>query len=67
MVSGGFEYRGRKVLPDEVESKIIELAPVQDCLVSVIHNSITVQIIVVNILLKEGFEKTLEKINLKKH
>ncbi len=58
---------GEKVLPVEVESVILEVSSVQDCLVSGIPNSITGQMIIANILLKEGFEKTVEKINLKKH
>lgn len=58
---------GEKVLPVEVESIILEVPSVEDCLVSGMPNSITGQMVVANILLKHGFDSSIEKGIIKKH
>lgn len=58
---------GEKVLPVEIESVILEVPSVQDCLVYGASNSITGQMIVANVLLKPDFDKSIEKMNIKQY
>lgn len=47
---------GEKVLPAEVESIVLELDFVEDCMVFGERNAITGQMVAVQVVLKEGFE-----------
>lgn len=58
---------GEKVLPAEVESVIMELDFIQDCIVKSEKNAITGQIVCAEVVLKNGFDFKSEKINIKKH
>lgn len=58
---------GEKVLPTEVESVILELSIIQDCTVISVPNSITGQMVGVNITLKEPMEIARVKAIVKKH
>lgn len=58
---------GEKVLPAEVESVILELHYIQDCIVKSEKNAITGQIVCADVVLKKGFDFKSEKINIKKH
>lgn len=58
---------GEKVLPAEVESVIMELESIQDCIVKSEKNSITGQIVCADVVLKQGFDFNIEKLLIKKH
>lgn len=58
---------GEKVLPAEVESVIMELDFIQDCIVKSEQNSITGQMVCADVVLKEGFDFKNEKLKIKKH
>lgn len=58
---------GEKVLPAEVESVIMELDFIQDCIVKSEKNSITGQMVCAEVVLKEGFDFKNEKLKIKKH
>lgn len=58
---------GEKVLPAEVESVIMELDFIQDCIVKSEQNSITGQMVCADIVLKDGFDFKKEKLKIKKH
>lgn len=58
---------GEKVLPAEIESVILELDFIEDCIVKSEKNSITGQIVCAEVVLKEGFEFIKEKGKIKKH
>lgn len=58
---------GEKVLPAEVESVIMELDFIQDCIVKSEKNSITGQMVCADIVLKEGFDFKNEKLKIRKH
>ena len=58
---------GEKVLPAEVESIILELDSVQDCIVRSEKNIITGQMVCAEVVLKRGFNVKEEKINIKRH
>ena len=58
---------GEKVLPSEVESVILELDFIEDCIVKSEKNSITGQMVCADVVLKEGFDFKNEKIRIKKH
>lgn len=52
---------GQKVLPTEVESIILELEEIEDCLVFGEKNAITGQIVGVQVVLKDGVEEKTAK------
>lgn len=56
---------GEKVLPGEVESVIMEIESVQDCIVKSEKNSITGQMVCADIVLKKGFVFKEEKQKIK--
>jgi acyl-CoA synthetase (AMP-forming)/AMP-acid ligase II len=58
---------GEKVLPAEVESVIMELDFIEDCIVKSEKNSITGQMVCADVVLKEGFDFKNEKLKIKKH
>ena len=58
---------GQKVLPAEVESVIMELHFIQDCIVKSEKNSITGQMVCVDVVMKEGFVFKNEKLKIKFH
>lgn len=58
---------GEKVLPAEVESVIMELDFIEDCIVKSEQNSITGQMVCADVVLKEGFYFKNEKVRIKKH
>jgi acyl-CoA synthetase (AMP-forming)/AMP-acid ligase II len=58
---------GEKVMPAEVESIILELESVLDCIVRPERNAITGQMVCAEIVLKKGFDFKLEKVNIKQH
>jgi acyl-CoA synthetase (AMP-forming)/AMP-acid ligase II len=58
---------GEKVLPAEVESVIMELDFIQDCIVKSEKNSILGQMVCADVVLKEGFDFKNEKLKIKKH
>lgn len=49
---------GEKVLPAEVESVLLQMPQISDCMVYSEKNPITGQIVVADVVLKEGFEPT---------
>jgi len=57
---------GLKVLPTEVESVIIEIPQILDCMAYGMKNAITGQIVAVDIVLKEGIDVRIIKKELKK-
>jgi acyl-CoA synthetase (AMP-forming)/AMP-acid ligase II len=58
---------GEKVMPAEVESIILELDSVLDCIVRPERNAITGQMVCAEIVLKNGFDFKKEKVNIKQH
>lgn len=58
---------GEKVLPAEVESVVLELDFVEDCMVFGEKNAITGQMVAVEVVLKEGFEQKEAKTLIRKH
>jgi acyl-coenzyme A synthetase/AMP-(fatty) acid ligase len=58
---------GEKVMPAEVESIILELDSVIDCIVRPERNAITGQMVCAEIVLKKGFDFKIEKVNIKQH
>ena len=58
---------GEKVLPAEVESVIMELDFIEDCIVKSENNSITGQMVCADIVMKQGFDFKNEKLRIKKH
>lgn len=58
---------GEKVLPAEVESVIMEIESVQDCLVRAEKNVITGQMVCADIVIKKGFLFSDEKRKIKVH
>jgi acyl-coenzyme A synthetase/AMP-(fatty) acid ligase len=58
---------GEKVLPGEIESIILEIESVVDCIVRSEKNSITGQMVCAEIVIKEGYFFKEEKIKIKKH
>jgi acyl-coenzyme A synthetase/AMP-(fatty) acid ligase len=58
---------GEKVLPAEVESIILELEFVEDCVVRSEKNSITGQIVCADVKIKKGFDFRTEKAKIKLH
>lgn len=58
---------GEKVLPGEVESIILEIDSVLDCIVRSEKNSITGQMVCADVVIKEGFVFKEEKLKIKKH
>lgn len=58
---------GEKVLPTEVESVVLELHFVEDCLVFGEKNAITGQMVAVQVVLKDGFEKKEAKSLIRKY
>ena len=58
---------GEKVLPSEVESVIMELESVDDCLVRPEKNAITGQVVCAEVVLKNGFLFKDEKSKIKIH
>lgn len=58
---------GEKVMPSEVESVILELESIQDCIVRSEKNAITGQMVCAEVVLKDGFDFKNEKISIKNH
>ena len=58
---------GEKVLPGEVESVIMEIESVQDCIVKSEMNAITGQMVCADIVLKNGFNFKEEKQKIKNY
>jgi acyl-CoA synthetase (AMP-forming)/AMP-acid ligase II len=58
---------GEKVMPSEVESVILELDSIQDCIVKSEKNAITGQMVCAEVVLKNGFDFIKEKILIKNH
>lgn len=58
---------GEKVLPAEIESVVMELDEVDDCMVYGAKNAITGQMVGVQIVLKEGVEPKDAKALIRKH
>ena len=58
---------GEKVLPAEVESVILELVEVEDCMVYGVKNVITGQIVGAQVVLKSGFKAKDAKILIRKY
>jgi acyl-CoA synthetase (AMP-forming)/AMP-acid ligase II len=58
---------GEKVLPAEIESVIMELDFIQDCIVRSEKNSITGQMVCADVVLKDGYIFKDEKIKIKSH
>lgn len=58
---------GEKVLPAEVESVIMELDSIEDCIVKSERNAITGQMVVVDVVLKDGYNFKNEKSKIKSH
>jgi acyl-CoA synthetase (AMP-forming)/AMP-acid ligase II len=56
---------GEKVLPTEVESVIMEIPSIEDCIVKPEANSITGQMVVAEVVLKDGFVFREEKDKIK--
>lgn len=58
---------GEKVMPSEVESVILELDAIQDCIVRSEKNAITGQMVCAEVVIKNGFNFKDEKIKIKQH
>ena len=58
---------GEKVMPSEVESVILELDSIQDCIVKSEKNAITGQMVCAEVVLKSGFDFKNEKVKIKQH
>ena len=58
---------GEKVLPSEVETTVLELDSVDDCMVYGEKNAITGQVVALQIVLKEGVDRKSAKIEIRKH
>ena len=58
---------GEKVLPAQVESVIMELDFIKDCIVKSEKNSITGQMVCADVVMKEGFEFKNVKLRIKSH
>jgi len=58
---------GEKVLPAEVESVVLELDFIDDCMVYGEKNAITGQMVALQIVVKEGVEKKDAKTQVRKH
>jgi acyl-CoA synthetase (AMP-forming)/AMP-acid ligase II len=58
---------GEKVMPSEVESVILELDAIQDCIVKSEKNAITGQMVCAEVVLKSGFDFKNEKVKIKHH
>ena len=58
---------GEKVLPAEIESVIMELDFIQDCIVRSEKNSITGQMVCADVVLKDGYIFKDEKLKIKSH
>lgn len=58
---------GEKVLPSEVESCILEVAGVADCVVYAVANAITGQTVATNVVLESGVDEKVAKKDIRKH
>lgn len=58
---------GEKVLPAEVESVVLELNFVDDCLVFGEKNAITGQMVAIQVVIKDGYEKKEAKALIRKY
>jgi acyl-coenzyme A synthetase/AMP-(fatty) acid ligase len=58
---------GEKVMPAEIESIIMEVESVLDCIVRPERNAITGQMVCAEVVLKNGFDFKTEKLNIKQH
>jgi len=58
---------GEKVLPAEIESVILEVDSVEDCIARAEKNIITGQIVCAEVVLKKGFDFKVEKNKIKNH
>ncbi len=56
---------GEKVLPAEVESVILQIESVQDCIVKSEKNAITGQMVCAEVVLKNGYNLKEEKVKIK--
>lgn len=58
---------GEKVLPTEIETVVIELPQVVDCKAKGVANAITGQMVVIDVILADGFDPKVEKIVIRSH
>lgn len=58
---------GEKVLPSEVESVVLELADIDDCVAFSAPNAITGQTVAINIVTKDSVDTKLLKKQIRKH
>jgi acyl-CoA synthetase (AMP-forming)/AMP-acid ligase II len=58
---------GEKVMPAEVESVILELDSIEDCIVRPEKNAITGQMVCAEVVIKNGFDFIEEKLKIKQH
>jgi acyl-CoA synthetase (AMP-forming)/AMP-acid ligase II len=58
---------GEKVMPTEVESVILELESIQDCIVRSEKNAITGQMVCAEVVLKNGYDFKIEKLKIKQY
>lgn len=58
---------GEKVLPTEIETVVIELPQVIDCKAKGVANAITGQMVVIDVILADGFDPKVEKIVIRNH
>ncbi|HDY7469370.1 TPA: long-chain fatty acid--CoA ligase [Vibrio vulnificus] len=58
---------GEKVLPSEVESCILEVKGVSDCVVYAVANAITGQTVATNVVLEVGADEKVVKKEIRKH
>lgn len=58
---------GEKVMPTEVESVILELESIQDCIVRSEKNAITGQMVCAEVVLNNGYDFKIEKLKIKQY
>jgi acyl-CoA synthetase (AMP-forming)/AMP-acid ligase II len=58
---------GEKVLPSEVESVVLDIEGVKDCVVYAAPNAITGQTVAVNVNIEDGFDEKLVKKAIRKY
>lgn len=58
---------GEKVMPPEIESVILELTAIEDCMVYGVKNAITGQLVAVQLVIKKGFTQKEIKVLVRKY
>ncbi len=58
---------GEKVLPTEIETVVIELPQVVDCKAKGVANAITGQMVVIDVILADGYDPKVEKNVIRSH